>query len=26
MLNVPVTPADPKQGVPTTVASYEDFH
>lgn len=26
MLNVPVTPADPKQGIPTTVASYEDFH
>ena len=26
MLNVPVTPADPKQGVPTTVASYEELH
>ncbi|MFM9865175.1 MAG: peptidoglycan D,D-transpeptidase FtsI family protein [Micropepsaceae bacterium] len=26
MLNVPVTPADPKQGVPTTMASYEDLH
>ncbi len=26
MLNVPVTPADPKQGLPTTMASYEDLH
>ncbi len=26
MLNVPVTPVDPKQGVPTTMASYEDLH
>jgi cell division protein FtsI (penicillin-binding protein 3) len=26
MLNVPVSPAEPKKGPPTTVASYEDLH
>jgi cell division protein FtsI (penicillin-binding protein 3) len=26
MLNVPVTAEDPKKGVPTTMASYEDLH
>lgn len=26
MLNVPVTPIDPHEGTPTTMASYEDLH
>ena len=26
MLNVPVTPIEPKTGAPTTMASYEDLH
>lgn len=26
MLNVPVTPAEPTKGLPTTMASYEDLH